>query len=114
MRHLSVLQIIGTPNAILHGFGMKVLHEVQMPLLDGDTPIILDFDGVQNATSGFFNALVGNLFQQLGEEKYAKVIRIEHLEDDIFEEKIQDAIALVKNPARAAAMESALADLFEA
>lgn len=114
MRQVSILQIIGTPNAILHSFGMKVLNDVQALLLRDESPVMLDFAGIHNATSGFFNALLGNLFQQLGEAKYNTLIRIVNLEDEFFEEKIQDAIELVKNPARTAALDAALADLFEA
>ena len=45
-------------------------------LPDMDTPLVLDFDGVENASSSFLDELLGRLADELGPETFAEEIRI--------------------------------------
>ncbi|MCA0234920.1 MAG: STAS-like domain-containing protein [Bacteroidetes bacterium] len=111
MTTLSVIELIGTPNAILHQFGMETYYKASEYLQESSN-IIIDFNGIRNITSSFFHASIGNLYRDLGETFYERVI-LRGIDGNLdWQEKIQDSIDLVKSPERAQEDEEFLTSLF--
>lgn len=112
MTRINVFELLGTPNAILHPFGMQVYQQAKQALTEHQQ-VTIDMKGIKNATSAFFHASVGNLFRDLGSEFSArvKVVGIEKRPD--WQERISDSIELVKNPKRQTETQLEVAALFE-
>lgn len=111
MNTLNISNSINTPNAILHSFGYAVFQKAQAILNNGNI-LILDFHGLKNVTSAFLHASVGNLVTFLG-NTYEKRVHIQGISDPIWQEKINEAIELAKNPDYITEHEQAIALLFE-
>ncbi len=112
MSVLHIVEFIGTPNAIVHSFGMETYREAKK-LLESDELVVLDFSGLKNVTSSFFNALVGNLKIDLG-DGFPLRIQIEGVESDPYwKEKFDNAIQLATNSKRSNQIDDAIASLFE-
>ena len=111
---LSILELIGTPNGIIQKFGLIVFERVEEALKKNPTQNIeLSFVGLKNATTGFFNASIGNLYQKFGEETDKK-IKITGLEDNKdWVEKFNDAKELGLNPDKVKKVDSIIAELFQ-
>jgi len=112
MTTIHVFELLGTPNAILHPFGMQV-YQAAKQVLETQEMVIIDLNGIKNATSAFFHASIGNLFRDLGSEfsVRVKVAGIEKRPD--WQERINDSIELVKNPKRQTETQLEVAALFE-
>jgi hypothetical protein len=96
---INISEVIGTPNAIIQKFGDNLYNEIY-PVFKSNNPIILDFRGLSNLTSGFCNASIGRLFSD-DFEKAKVLISFDSLSDnDIWKEKVFDAIDLAKNPSK--------------
>ena len=112
MTTIKVLKLIGTPNAILHPFGMEV-YEAIIKALQSEKKAAIDMKGIRNATSAFFHASVGNLYRELG-ESYFEQVNILGVEDrPDWKEKIKDSIELVKHPDRETDTQLEIAALFK-
>ena len=85
---IKIINIIKTPNAILHKFGLEVFFKLKT-LLKNEQKIILSFDGLKNVTSGFCNASIGNVYLEF--ENANEFLTIENI-NPIWQKKIQDAI----------------------
>lgn len=108
---INITEVIGTPNAILQKFGLQLRDVVLQEIRKGNT-VELDFTSLNNATTGFFHASIGNLFQILN-ETYDKAVSIKGLEkNDTWKDKYDDAIDLVKNPEKASEIDKAISELF--
>ena len=108
---IDIANFLGTPNAIIHKFGMEVYSESVRYLSHGDK-IILSFENVKNATTGFFNALIGNLYKDY-RDKFFELVSVKGLEKNSdWVEKFEDAIELVKSPERITDIDEAIAKLF--
>ncbi|MBL7840826.1 MAG: STAS-like domain-containing protein [Cyclobacteriaceae bacterium] len=106
---ISVLEAIGTPNAILHSFGMTV-YDSAKAVVQENKPIIIDFNGVRNLTSAFLHASVGNLITL--NPASSNLITITGLTNPQWQEKVQDAIALALDPKKRDAIEHEINELF--
>ncbi len=111
MAIVHIASFIGTPNAIIQKFGLQVFEEVSSHLSNREA-VVLSFEDLKNATTGFFNASIGNIYKAFPEtaEKLLKLEGIEQNPDWI--EKVNDAIELVRNPEKAKELDKAIAALF--
>lgn len=106
---INVLEAIGTPNAILHSFGMTV-YDSAKSIVQENKPVIIDFNGVRNLTSAFLHASVGNLISMNPINQ--NLITIVGLTNPQWEEKLRDAINLALNPEKRDAISEELNGLF--
>ncbi len=108
---LNIVEIIGTPNAIIQKFGNQVF-ELMSSNLNSGASVVLDFAGITNLTSGFCNASIGQIYTKY--PLLAQNITIENIDlSSVWFEKIQDAIALAQNPEKALVIDNAILELFE-
>jgi|NGEPerStandDraft_6_1074524.scaffolds.fasta_scaffold149659_2 hypothetical protein len=96
MKELKIIDIINTQNAILHEFGLQVYDRIK-PLLQANENVLLSFEGLKNVTSGFSNASIGKLFCDF--KNADQLIQLSGLEGHpLWQEKVNNAITLAKNP----------------
>lgn len=108
---LNIVEIIGTPNAIIQKFGLQVFEMISANLTSGNS-VVLDFDGISNLTSGFCNASIGQLYTKY--PMLVKNLKVENIDQSsIWFEKIQDSINLAQNPEKALVIDNAILELFE-
>jgi hypothetical protein len=107
---INILDEIGTHNAIIKKFG-ETIHKLAYSYLKSNNSILLDFDGITNLTSGFCNASIGKLYLDFPITA-ENLIHFTNLNNKLWEEKIDDAINLAKNPEGSKLFDSALAALF--
>ena len=112
MKMLHIDKIIGTENAIIHKFGLQVFEEASNYLSKGEK-VLLDFSKVRNATTGFFNASIGNLFKRFQKDFFELVETKGLKENPDWKEKFDEAIELVRNPHRATEIDKAISALFD-
>lgn len=111
MKKLVIFDVLNTPNAILHSFGMQVYREATN-LLKESKCIVIDFSGLSNITSAFAHASIGNLHRDLNEGFKSRVEIIGLEEHPEWREKIDNAIYLAQNPEKREEIEQSLAALF--
>jgi hypothetical protein len=112
MNEIKILEVIGTPNAILHRHGLLVFEKSAF-FLSANEQFTLSFEGLKNITSGFCNASVGKLVTAFG-DKLGRLMVIKGLDHKLdWMEKIEEAIQLAKDPARMKRQNDAIAELFE-
>jgi hypothetical protein len=108
---LNIVEIIGTPNAIIQKFGNQLFELISTNLNSG-TSVVLDFHGIKNLTSGFCNASIGQIYTKY--PLLAQNIIIENMDQSsVWFEKIQDSITLAQNPEKALIIDNAILELFE-
>ena len=111
MTTIDIADLIGTPNAILQKFGLQVYEEVKRITSNGQA-VTLRFDGLSNATSGFFHASIGNLCRDLAGD-YNQLISVQGLTaHTLWQEKYDDALALAGNPNKAREIDESISALF--
>jgi len=76
---LSIKDIIG-PRCIIKDDGQKIYEEVHEPLKKGET-VTLDFKGVTQFASSFFNFAVGQLLKDIAEGDLLRLLQIENLNE---------------------------------
>lgn len=107
---INISNLIGTSNAIIKKFG-EIVYSEALPFIKINEPVIFDFEGVKNLTSGFCNASIGRLFLEFPSAD--KLISFSHLDaNPLWKEKVEDSIHLAKNPEESRLFDSALASLF--
>lgn len=106
---INVTDAIGTPNAILHSFGMTV-YDTAKPLVAENKPVVIDFNGVRNLTSAFLHASIGNLMTV--NPNSVNLVTVNGLANPEWNEKLQDAINLALNPEKKDTLTSELDELF--
>lgn len=92
MEKIKIIDIIGTPHAILHKFGVLVFERVKL-LIEAGKQVSLSFEGLQGMTGGFAHASVGSLYEAFGKE-IGKLLQLTDLANEHWESKIQEAIRL--------------------
>jgi hypothetical protein len=112
MKTIAILDIIHTPHAILQKFGLQLFDYLAPIIANGET-IEVSFLGIENATSGFFNASFGNLYKEFGEAVIQRQLVFSDLSDPDWEEQLEDAKQLALNPERAALLHDAITELFD-
>lgn len=109
MEELKIIEIINSPNAILHDFGIQVYERTKLFLQENQT-VLLSFEGLKNVTSGFCNASIGKLY--LDFPKAEGLLQIQGLEKhSIWQEKVSSAIDLAKNPKKITIQNNAISEL---
>ena len=107
MEFIKVVDIINTPHAIIQKFGFQVFY-ILKDLLNKDQEIILSFDGIENMTSGFCNASVGNIYR-IFPDKADKFLKFQDLDkNQLWKEKIDSAIYLAKNSEKSKIIDSTI------
>lgn len=106
---IKVSDAIGTPNAILHSFGMTIYNTAK-PIVQENQPVIIDFNGIRNLTSAFLHASIGNLMTV--NPNSVHLITVNGLTNPEWNEKLQEAIELALNPEKKDAIASELNELF--
>jgi hypothetical protein len=76
---LSIRDQIG-PRCIIREDGQKIYEAIQSPLKNGE-PVILDFEGVRQFASPFFNFAVGQLLKDISEAELRRLLHIENLNE---------------------------------
>lgn len=76
---LSVKDTIG-PRCIIKEDGQKIYDAIHDPLKNGET-ITLDFDGVNQFASPFFNFAIGQLLKDIPETDLRRLLQVEHLNE---------------------------------
>jgi hypothetical protein len=76
---LSIKDIIG-PRCIIQEDGQKIYDKIHEPLIQGET-IILDFDGVAQFASPFFNFAIGQLLKDIKEDDIRHLLQIQNLNE---------------------------------
>ncbi len=109
MAVLKIIDIINTPNAILHSFGLKVF-EVASESVANNKPLVISFDGLKNITSAFCNASIGKLY--LSFTHASELLTFDGLENNpMWDEKVQSSIKLALNPEKIEQQNQAISDL---
>jgi hypothetical protein len=111
-KKIDIAQVIGTQNAILQKFGLQVAEFVLAEKSNTDT-ITLDFSNLNNATSGFFHASIGNLKKELNGTFSSTIKTIGLEKNPTWLDKYQDAIDVVTKPYMSTEIDKAIAELFD-
>lgn len=108
---INIASLIGSPHAILHRMGETVFEEARRQLVEGNA-VVLDFTGLRNASTAFFHAAIGSLYESFPEVFDTKVSVI-GLEQPDWQEKYADALDLARNPRRVEDIRRAMEELLE-
>jgi hypothetical protein len=76
---LSIKDNIG-PRCIIKEDGQRIYEEIHEPLKHGET-VTLDFEGVNQFASPFFNFAIGQLLKDIQEPDLRNLLHIEHLNE---------------------------------
>ncbi len=76
---LSIKDRIG-PRCIIKEDGQKIFDEIHGPLKKGET-VTLNFDGVNQFASPFFNFAIGQLLKDINETDLRRFLQIESLNE---------------------------------
>lgn len=106
---IKILDIIKTPNAILHSFGLKVFEEIT-PYLEKNIKIELSFSGLKNVNSAFCNASVGKVYFDFSSVAHNLILT--DVYNPLWQEKIDDAILLASKPEKIKTQNEAISELF--
>ena len=111
MKNVSVIEIIGTPNAIIQAFGISVYNKI-LTFVNNNEEIEIDFNGISNVTSGFCHASIGKLYSDYPVYANSKITIKGLLDNPIALEKIQYAIDLASNPEKSKLNNDMISELF--
>ena len=76
---LSIKDMIG-PRCIIKEDGQKVYDGIHEPLKNGEA-VTLDFIGVSQFASPFFNFAIGQLLKDIDETDLRRLLQVEHLNE---------------------------------
>ncbi len=94
-----VKDVIGTPEAILHTFGMKVAEEILKHLKNGNK-VRVDFTGTKNVNISFTQYLINPVYRAFPKEGRANV-RFVNLPNQFAKDELKEAISLQDDPEKA-------------
>lgn len=97
MKTVNVLDLIGTDEAILRGFGEHVFLEIENDLKKNEE-IILSFYRIKKANILFFMPLLANLYRSFPEKMTKGQVKFEHISDSRSLQEFQDALHFVTHP----------------
>ena len=109
MKEIKIVDIIGTPNAILHNFGLKI-YDILKPLISQNIPVTLSFESLKNVTSGFCNASIGKIYFEYNNAATLLIIKGAE-KNPMWQEKIQDSINLATNPDKMRIQDEAISEI---
>lgn len=75
----TIKEMIG-PRCIIKEDGQKIYDAIHMLLKHGQT-ITLDFEGVSQFASPFFNFAIGQLLKDVKKEDLVRLLKIEHISE---------------------------------
>jgi hypothetical protein len=110
MLTIDIARVIGTPNAIIQKFGLQVFQEASKAICSGQK-VLIDFSNINNVTSGFFHAAIGNLVKEYG-VKFDDLIELRGIDKAEWKEKLEDAIKIASNPKKGLEIDQAISELF--
>ena len=111
---VSILSTIGTPNAIIQKFGLLVFNKVSELIDEAEQQVIeLSFEGLENITTGFCNASIGNLYKKYGLILDSKIEFTGFESNEHWKERVKDAKALALNPELESELDKEIEKLFE-
>ena len=76
---IIVKDVIG-PRCIIKEDGQKIYEKIHEPLIKAKT-VTLDFDGVTQFASPFFNFAIGQLLKDIKEKDLRRLLRVENLNE---------------------------------
>lgn len=85
---------------IIKDDGQKIFEAISTPLKNGES-VFLDFAGVTQFASPFFNFAIGQLLTEISEENLRSLLHIENLNETgtlVFERVIENASKYHNNP----------------
>ena len=89
---LSIKDVIG-PRCIIKDDGQKIYEAIHEPLKKGEI-VVLNFEGVTQFASSFFNFSIGQLLKDIPEAELRRLLQIENLNETgglVFERVIENA-----------------------
>jgi hypothetical protein len=107
METIKITEVIHSQNAILHSFGMKVF-EVAKRYLAVRKPVVLDFTGIQNVTTAFLHASIGNIVATVGSDSMLEYRGI----SEEWNQKIQQSIDSALHPEKNKIIDQEINNLF--
>ena len=112
-KKLNIVEIIGTPNAILAYFGNQV-YEKSKEILHAGYNVEIDFENVNCASSSFFRRLFGQLYDDY-QTRYKELVSVANMDrNDNWTIKYDDAILWIDKPEIAKANYDAVMDIIYA
>lgn len=97
--NLKIKEIIG-PRCIIREDGQKIYDVIHSPLKQGKT-ISLDFEGVTQFASPFFNFAIGQLLKDIKKENLDQLLKIENISEtgkQVIDRVIENAAQYHANP----------------
>jgi hypothetical protein len=76
---IIIKDVIG-PRCIIKEDGQKIYEKIHVPLTKAET-VTLDFDGVAQFASPFFNFAIGQLLKDIEEKDLRLLLRVENLNE---------------------------------
>jgi hypothetical protein len=108
---IKIKDLIGSSNAIIQKMGIQVFETASDYVSQGYT-VTLDFSGIENLTSGFCNASIGQLYSTYPKAK--EFLQFENLtQNSIWLEKINDSINQSANREQSSIINEAVLSLFD-
>lgn len=111
-KKIDIAQEIGTSNAILQKFGLQLAESI-ISERGKYEKFVLDFSNLNNATTGFFHASIGNLKKEFNGSFKSSIEVIGLEKNPTWNDKFKDAIDMVTSPAKSGEIDKAIAELFE-
>lgn len=107
---ISVLEVIGTPQAILRCFGVKVYRLASRHLKKGIS-VSISFEGIQNVNFPFCTSLVGCLYNKFPPTENDSMVTLKDFPTDEFSrDDMREAVYFAINPEAAELWNSLLDD----
>lgn len=78
--NISIVNLIGGSRCIIKEDGQKVYNEIHPQLLQGK-PVILDFTGITQFASPFFNFAIGQLLKDINQEILRTLLDIKNINE---------------------------------
>ena len=108
---IKIKDLIGSSNAIIQKMGILVFESASDYFTRG-YKVTLDFSGIDNLTSGFCNASIGQLYSTYPQAKdYLQFINVN--QNDIWLEKINDSIDQSADQEHSSIINNAVLSLFD-
>jgi hypothetical protein len=79
--NIALAELVGTPHAVSSADGSAV-HDRIAEAFRHDETVVLSFVGVEDVTSAFLNAAVGQLYGEFNEEIIRERLRVTNAEGD--------------------------------
>lgn len=102
---LRVYEVIGSNMAVASDDGQKVYDQIATAI-SKDGKVELSFENIENLTSAFLNAAVGQLYGTVAEDKIRNSLTVAHIEPDdvaLLKRVVETAKEYFRDPSRVTA-----------